>query len=97
MLDYLSSIWNEQEVAQVVKRHKKISGTDLLIMGSGTLVQQLSNADLIDEYFLIVTPVILGWGKPLFKSVEEIHLQLKETQHFNSGNVLLHYARPTAA
>lgn len=62
-----------------------------MIFGSGTIVQQLANAGLIDEYFFIVTPVVLGTGKPMFKDVKKNDLKLLETSDFTSGNVLLHY------
>ncbi|WP_346010328.1 dihydrofolate reductase family protein [Paenibacillus sp. SYP-B3998] len=55
-------------------------------------MQQLANEGLIDEYLIVVTPVVLGSGKPLFKDVKEIklnHLEIK--RDFESGNFLLHY------
>jgi dihydrofolate reductase len=60
-------------------------------MGSGTIVHQLANEGLIDEYLFIVTPVVAGEGKPLFKHVKQFGLTLVKTKAFNSGNVLLHY------
>jgi len=66
--------------------------TDTAIFGSGSIVQQLANADLIDKYLLIVTPVILGSGKPMFAGVKKMDLELLETMSFASGNVLLQYA-----
>jgi dihydrofolate reductase len=75
-----------------VKRLKQQGGASILIFGSGTIVQQLSNADLIDEYFLVVTPVVLGEGKPLFQDVKKLNLRLLDARHFKSGNVLLRYA-----
>jgi dihydrofolate reductase len=74
-----------------VKKIKQEKGADIMIMGSGTIVQQLSNEGLIDEYVFIMTPVIAGGGKPLFKDVKQLGLQLIETKSFKSGNVLLHY------
>ncbi|MFC5649591.1 dihydrofolate reductase family protein [Paenibacillus solisilvae] len=64
---------------------------DILILGSGTIVQQLANEGLIDEYLFIMTPVVAGEGKPLFKHVKQFGLTLLETKAFRSGNVLLHY------
>jgi dihydrofolate reductase len=74
-----------------VEKLKRSAGTDIIVFGSGTIVQQLSNAGLIDEYFLAVTPVVLGEGKPLFKDVKKLNLHLLEARHFQSGNVLLRY------
>ncbi len=64
---------------------------DITIMGSGTIVQQLANLDLIDEYNLVVVPIILGAGKPLFKDVEKMNLKLLEARMFKNGIVLLRY------
>jgi dihydrofolate reductase len=74
-----------------IQKLKKSDGPDILIFGSGTIVQQLSNEKLIDEYLMIVTPVVLGKGKPLFQDVERLNLHLLQARHFESGNVLLRY------
>jgi dihydrofolate reductase len=74
-----------------VTRLKQGDGSPILIFGSGTIVQQLTDARLIDDYFLAVTPVVLGKGKPLFGDVQQCSLQLLEVQQFDSGNVLLRY------
>lgn len=78
-------------IVEAVRNLKDEEGTDILIMGSGTIVQQLANEGLIDEYLFIVTPVVAGEGKPLFKHVKQFGLTLVETKSFKSGNVLLHY------
>ena len=65
---------------------------NIVIYGSGTIVQQLTNLGLIDEYRFIVNPIILGAGKPLFADITgRISLTLLETKKFTSGNVLLTY------
>jgi len=71
---------------------KHSEGEDITIFGSGTLVRQLAEADLIDEYIIGLTPVILGGGKYLFDQHTRRTLELKQARHFDSGNVLLHYA-----
>jgi len=73
------------------KALKHGEGTSILIFGSGTIVQQLTDAGLIDEYFIAVTPVVLGTGKQLFREVQKRNLQLKQSRQFESGNVLLRY------
>ena len=78
-------------LAGEVKKLKRKKGGDIMIMGSGTIVQQLSDEGLIDEYAFILTPVIAGEGKPLFKDVKQLNLELLKTKSFNSGNVILHY------
>lgn len=73
------------------KKLKGAEGSDILLFGSGTIVQQLTAAKLIDEYLIVITPVILGKGKPLFGDVEKTNLCLVATRSFKSGNVLLRY------
>jgi dihydrofolate reductase len=79
------------EIAEQVARIKQGDGADITIFGSGTIVQQLANYGLIDEYLITVTPVVLGEGKPLFQGVRRFGLKLLESRRFPSGNVLLHY------
>lgn len=79
------------DVPGVVRKLKQEAGAALLIMGSGAIVHQLARESLIDEYVLIVTPVILGAGKPLFNSPQAQRLQLVQSRYFDSGNVILHY------
>ncbi len=62
---------------------------DLAIFGSGTIVQQFSDLGLIDEYRLMVNPVVLGKGKTMFK--KPMNLKLTNTRIFKNGNVLLYY------
>jgi dihydrofolate reductase len=78
-------------LVEEVEKLKRADGSPILIFGSGTIVQQLTDAGLIDEYFLAVTPVVLGRGKPLFGSVQKRNMQLLDARHFKSGNVLLRY------
>ena len=75
-----------------IRKQKQAPGEHMLILGSGTIVQQLSQERLIDDYFFILTPVIAGTGKPLFKDVRQLSLKLIENKSFSSGNVLLHYS-----
>lgn len=79
------------DVTKEVSSLKQGKGSDILIFGSGTIVQQLTAGGLIDEYLFAVTPVILGAGKSLFNGVKKRELELLEARSFKSGNVLLHY------
>lgn len=74
-----------------IQKLKKEPGKDMVIFGSGTIVQALTNFNLVDEYRLMVNPVILGKGKLLFKNVKKLNLKLISTKIFKSGNVLLFY------
>lgn len=76
-----------------IQKIKAEDGGNILILGSGSIVQQLADHGLIDEYIFIVSPVIAGRGKSMFDDINEQHLTLKETAAFDSGNVVLHYVR----
>jgi dihydrofolate reductase len=78
-------------VAEEVSRLKEQPGQDILIAGSGILVNTLLQDGLIDEYRLLVYPVVLGSGKRLFKEGSNTALKLAETKPFGSGVVLLTY------
>jgi dihydrofolate reductase len=71
---------------------KQKPGGNMMIFGSGSIVSQLTNLGLIDEYQLMVNPIVLGKGKPLFKDIDDmIKLKLLGTKTFNSGVVRLQY------
>jgi dihydrofolate reductase len=84
---------HDDNLPHVVKELKNGEGPGILVMGSGTIVQQLTQEGLIDEYFFILSPVIAGQGKPLFPGVEQLKLTLVASQSFDSSNVLLHYRK----
>lgn len=71
---------------------KQEPGKDLMLLGSGVLVSELTKHRLIDEYQLMVNPVVLGSGNPLFKDLQgKAQLKLVESKPFQSGKVLLKY------
>lgn len=73
---------------------KATPGPDLLIMGSGTLVGQLTAAGLIDGYTLVLSPTALGGGRSLFDGVQApTAFALASARPFTNGNVVLTYAR----
>ena len=74
------------------KRLKEETGPDLLILGSGSIVSQLTEARLIDEYQIVLTPTVLGRGRTLFETVKDKQsLGLTSTRSFKNGNVVLKY------
>ncbi|MFA6958094.1 MAG: dihydrofolate reductase family protein [Thermoanaerobaculia bacterium] len=93
--------WNgtkvlEGDAVAHVKRLKGEDGDDLVILGSGTLVSHLAGAGLIDEYQIVVNPLVLGSGRTLFEGVAApIPLRCISTQHFRNGNVFLRYVPAT--
>ena len=75
---------------------KKEPGKDMMIFGSGTIVSQLTQHGLIDEYQFVVSPILLGSGKTLIGGVSKSSkLKLLEAKKYESGNVMLRYARQT--
>jgi dihydrofolate reductase len=67
-------------------------GQDWFLFGSADLASALTHFGLIDEYRVIVNPVVLGGGQPLFKDVEDrLNLKLVSARTFRNGNVLLTY------
>ena len=81
------------DVAEAVNRLKAQSDKDLGV-GGPTLAATLMELGLIDEFYLLVNPVILGSGTPFFPPTrKKIHLRLVETRTFNAGVVMLHYQR----
>jgi dihydrofolate reductase len=89
--------WNNStlikgNVAQEVAKLKQQPGQDILIVGSADLVNSLRKYDLIDEYRLMVFPIVLGSGKRLFKDgIDTKILQLVEAKPFKTGVVVLTY------
>jgi dihydrofolate reductase len=80
-------------VVEEVRALKAQSGKTIMIDGSSVLIHALAEHDLIDEYSLLVYPVVLGTGKKLFPEGRRIGLRLIESTPFPSGVVLMRYAR----
>lgn len=91
-LEWNNSTLLREVVPEEIERLKQEPGRDMLIYGSASLVQTLTNLRLIDEYQVLVHPVILGGGKPLFHGIGgEVKLQLVESKTHPSGVVRLSY------
>lgn len=89
--------WNNTKlvkgnIVEEVSRMKSEPGDDMVIMGSGTIVSQLTQERLIDEYQIIVHPLVLGSGRTLFQGVkQQVPLKRVNSRTFGNGNVLLTY------
>ena len=89
--------WNnskvvKENVAEEISRLKQQPGKDMVIFGSGTIVSAFAKLGLIDLYRLIVNPLILGRGKPLFKGLNnKLKMKLLNAKALASGNVILEY------
>jgi dihydrofolate reductase len=81
-------------VAEDVVRMKREPGKDLVLFAGASLATTFINLDLIDEFRLMVHPVVLAEGPQLFKDIREVHqLKLARTKAFTSGVVLLQHVR----
>ena len=91
--------WNNSRlvasnIEEEVSRLKGQQGKDMVIFGSAMLASSLLQWGLVDEYRVILQPVLLGSGSPLFRDVtERIRMKLISTTTFGSGVVLLCYQR----
>jgi len=75
-----------------VQKLKAEPGDQLVLMGSGTIVSQLAQAELIDEYQIVLNPIVLGGGRTMFEDVKnKLNLKLTNTRTFKNGNVVLTY------
>jgi len=84
----------KDNIAEEILRMKQHPGKDMVLLGGAGLVSTFMNLNLIDEYHLIVNPLVLGEGKPLFKDLKGKHkLQLMKTKTFKSGKIVLHYSK----
>ncbi|MCI0674043.1 MAG: dihydrofolate reductase family protein [Myxococcaceae bacterium] len=80
------------DIAAEVRKMKQEPGPDMVILGSGSIVSQLSEARLIDEYQIVLNPLALGSGRTMFDGIgEKLDLTLRRTRAFSNGNVVLWY------
>jgi dihydrofolate reductase len=78
------------DLAAAMRKMKNEPGKDMAILGSGSIVSQLAQQGLIDEFQVMVNPVVLGKGRTMFDGVEKkLNLKLARTRSFGNGNVLL--------
>ena len=81
-------------IEEVRRLKHQDSGKAIVLMGSGSIVSQLTAAGLIDEYQIVVTPLVLGKGRTMFEGIEDrLALKLTGSRPFANGNVVLHYER----
>jgi dihydrofolate reductase len=75
-----------------VRKLKQEPGPDIAILGSGTIVSQLAQEGLIDEYQIVVQPIALGSGRTLFEGVKQkLRLRRTKSRTFGNGNVFACY------
>ena len=79
------------ELLPAVLKLKNESAGDMIIFGSGSIIAELEKAGLIDDYWLQVTPVVIGSGKSMFAKDTRQNLTLIEAKPSVQGGILLHY------
>ncbi|OCT13361.1 dihydrofolate reductase [Paenibacillus pectinilyticus] len=89
--------WNnsrlvKEDVEEEIKKLKQQPGKDMVILGSPRIAHHLMQLDLIDEYKITVSPVLIGSGLRLFEGLKEkVNLKLIENKTFDSGAIGLVY------
>lgn len=80
------------DLVKEVKKLKKENDHDLTILGSGSIITQLADANLIDGYQIMIDPVALGSGTPIFHNLKkQLDLKLTSSKVYKSGVVMLDY------
>ena len=82
----------KSDLVAEVRKMKQQPGPGTAILGSGSIVAQLAPAGVIDEYQVVVLPVVLGQGRTMFEGITRpLNLQLTKTRTFRNGKVYLCY------
>src|SRR5262245_12239559 len=80
------------DIIEAMRGLKREAGPEMVIMGSGTIVAQMTDARLIDEYCVVLNSIVLGGGRTMFDGVERrLELVLTKTRSFKNGNTVLCY------
>src|SRR5262252_706516 len=81
------------DLAAEIRRLKSENGEGMAILGSGTIVSQLAQQGLIDEFQCVINPIVLGQGRTMFEGLKDkLSLKLIKSRTFGNGNVFLSYA-----
>jgi dihydrofolate reductase len=91
--------WNANVVsgdlsAAVARLKRSVTEGDIYSFGGAGLAESLMRQDLVDEYYLMITPNLLGHGKQLFRAgIAKVELDLIQVRPLDTGSVILHYRR----
>jgi dihydrofolate reductase len=84
------------DIIEKIKQLKETGEKDMTILGSGSIVTQFAEAGIIDHYQIMVDPVVIGKGTPIFSELtQKINLKFTGSKVFKSGVVLLNYVPQT--
>jgi len=90
-LPWMNSQLLQGDAAEAVGKLKKEPGKDMVVLGSGVLVESLMRSDLVDEYVLLIHPLVLGSGRRLFNDGEATPLRLVDSKTTTKGVVIATY------
>lgn len=90
-LPWMNSKLLDGDAADAVARLKQEPGKDMVVLGSGVLVESLMRKDLIDEYMLLIHPLVLGCGRRLFNEGHGTSLRLVDSKTTSTGVVIATY------
>jgi dihydrofolate reductase len=92
MSSWINAVVASGDLSTEIKTLKNQEGKFILAHGGASFAQSLVQTGLIDEYRLLIHPVILGKGLPLFSSVTApVYLQLESSRDLASGIIANHY------
>lgn len=82
----------KKNIAEEIKNLKQEEGKSIVVLGSNNLCVSLLKQQLLDEIRIMVNPVVIGKGTPLFAGIKEkVAFEHTKTKEFTNGNVLLYY------
>jgi len=82
-----------ENVVEELKRLKTLPGNTITLLGSGSLLTLLAENYLVDEYLIMIDPVAIGSGSPVFHNIKQpLNLKLTDIKTFKSGVILLTYS-----
>ncbi|MCC6803454.1 MAG: dihydrofolate reductase [Anaerolineae bacterium] len=90
-LEWNNSVLISDNIVEEILRLKQEDGPDIVVHGSGNLIQTLMANNLVDRFRLLVYPVVLGKGQRLFTEATTATLELVESRAFGNGVVALIY------
>jgi dihydrofolate reductase len=90
-LDWQNSTLLKGEAGETVPALQRETDANLTVLGSGELVQDLAANGLIDEYLLVIAPIVLGKGRTLFRPGAAARLKLVDVQPTSTGVLIARY------
>lgn len=92
IVDWKNTHLITKNITEEIRRMKNTAGKNMTILGSGSIIKHFAEAKLIDEFQIMIDPVILASGRPLFDGLKHtVNLKLMNTKVLKSGVVLLSY------